>query len=168
MHAFRAAHGARDARKKLDLRDESGDRIIAGRRASARTLVTEAIMRREIGLDLEKLLNTIQLASSLDLSEHPEVQSSILNFGIPDIVHRSIDEFAVDDIAFELAVALKRFEPRIVPRSIQVRRDMSVSTVELKVRFQISAEISMRPENVPVEFVADIEVASGKIVVGHV
>ncbi len=31
MYAFREAHAARDARKKLDLRDEAGERIVAGR-----------------------------------------------------------------------------------------------------------------------------------------
>ena len=36
MHVFRAAHEAKDANKKLDLRDEAGDRIIAGRRLPAR------------------------------------------------------------------------------------------------------------------------------------
>ena len=42
MLAFRSAHAARDARKKLDLRDESGERVIAGRRAAGRMPITEA------------------------------------------------------------------------------------------------------------------------------
>ena len=46
MHAFRAAHDARDAKKKLDLRDEeSGERIIAGRRGPARAAITEPVLR---------------------------------------------------------------------------------------------------------------------------
>ena len=32
MYAFRGAHEARDAKKKLDLRDEAGERVIANRR----------------------------------------------------------------------------------------------------------------------------------------
>ena len=31
MYAFRTAHEARDAKKKIDLRDESGERVIASR-----------------------------------------------------------------------------------------------------------------------------------------
>jgi len=36
MFAFRSAHAARDAKKKLDIRDAAGERVIAGRRTSAR------------------------------------------------------------------------------------------------------------------------------------
>ena len=41
MYAFRSAHAARDANKKIDLRDESGERVIAGRRSASRTPITE-------------------------------------------------------------------------------------------------------------------------------
>ena len=67
MLAFRAAHEARDARKKLDLRDQSGERIIAGRRSTGRHPISEALLRREVSHDLETLLNTIALESTLDL-----------------------------------------------------------------------------------------------------
>ena len=46
MYAFRGAHAARDAKVKLDLRDEAGERIIAGRRAAVRTAITEPTLIR--------------------------------------------------------------------------------------------------------------------------
>ena len=55
MHAFRSAHAARDATKKIDLRDESGERIIAGRRSAGRSPITELQLRREVARDLELL-----------------------------------------------------------------------------------------------------------------
>ncbi|TBW36653.1 type VI secretion system baseplate subunit TssE [Siculibacillus lacustris] len=167
MYAFRAAHAAKDATKKLDLRDR-GERVIAGRRASAGSLVTEAVLRREVARDLEALLNTINLNSTQRLDDVPHVADSILNFGIPDIVHRSIDEKGVDDIVAELEAAFRRFEPRLAGHTVKVRRDRTVGIDELKVRFYVAAEITMSPENVPVEFVADVEVDSGKIVLSRV
>lgn len=167
MHAFRAAHAARDATTRQDLRDEQGERVIAGRRATARALINEVVLRREVSRDLESLLNTVNLNSTQRLDGYDEVAASILNYGIPDIVHRTIDEEGVDEIVGEIETAIRIFEPRIARRSIVVRRDRWVGGDDLKVRFVVSAELLMSPENVPVEFVADVEVDSGKIVLNR-
>ena len=44
MFAFRSAHAARDANKKIDLRDEAGERVIAGRRSAGRAPITEFVL----------------------------------------------------------------------------------------------------------------------------
>jgi len=163
VFAFRAAHQARDAKKKLDLRDESGERVLAGRRASPRQVITESLLRREVSQDLGALMNTVNLGSSIDLQEFPNVGHSILNYGIPDVAQRSINEFTVDDIGREIAAALHDFEPRIVSDTIRVTRDNTVRAESLKVRFVVRADLSCTPLDVPVEFVADIEVDTGKI-----
>ena len=67
MHAFRSAFEARDSKKKLDLRDESGERVIASRRTAARAAITEPTLRREVARDLDALMNTIALESTQDL-----------------------------------------------------------------------------------------------------
>ncbi len=73
MSAFRTAHRAKDARKDFDLRDGAGDRVMAGRRASARAQVTEREMQLQVQIDLGNLLNTVNMAASQDLSDHTEV-----------------------------------------------------------------------------------------------
>ena len=168
MHAFRAAHAAKDAKSRVDLRDAHGDRVLAGRRASARALINETMLRREVSRDLEALLNTVNMNSTQRLDDFEEVARSILNYGIPDIVHRSIDEDGVDEIVGEIETAIRIFEPRISARSIAVRRDRTVDPDALKIRFVVAAELLMSPENVPVEFVADVEVDSGKILLNRV
>jgi type VI secretion system protein ImpF len=167
MYAFRGAHAAKDAKKKLDLRDEAGDRIIASRRATARGAITETLLRREVALDLAALMNTIALESSIDLNAHNHVRKSVLNFGFPDLVHRSIDELSTNDIAKELRAVLTHYEPRLLPESIQVARDSTVDKAELKIRFIVNAELSCEPLNVPVEFIADVEFDSGKILINR-
>jgi type VI secretion system protein ImpF len=93
----------------------------------------------------------------------PEVRRSVLNYGIPDLVHRSIDEGGVVDVAGELERALVDFEPRLVPQTIRAARDLSVRASELQIRFLVRADMKCDPLNVPVEFVADVEVETGKI-----
>ena len=47
--------------------------------------------------------------------------------------------------------------------SIKARRDDTVSPDELKVRFLVSAALKTQPVEVPVQFVAEVELDSGKI-----
>src|ERR1700681_4133373 len=92
MYVFRAAHDAKDAKKKVDIRNEAGERVIAGRRLRARQVVTEIVLRREVARDLDALLNTIAMESTVDMTEVPFARKSILNFGLPDVTKRTIDE----------------------------------------------------------------------------
>src|SRR3954470_21881413 len=92
MFAFRGAHEARDAKTKLDLRDEDGERVIAGRRSSVRTAITEPMLRREVARDLEALMNTLAIESAQDPERLDYVPRSIFLFVLPDVTHRSIDE----------------------------------------------------------------------------
>jgi type VI secretion system protein ImpF len=163
MYAFRAAHEKRDAKAKLDLRDESGDRVIASRRATTRTPISESGLRREVLNDVLDLMNTTNLGSAMDLSDAPQVQSSILNYGFPDLSWRTIDENSLHEVAREIEVALIAFEPRLAKGSIQARRDVNVKVDDLKLKFLVKADLRARPVDVPVEFVAEVELDSGKI-----
>ena len=163
MHAFRAANAARDAKTMIDLRTEHGERLIAGRRTSGRTPVSETVLRKEVARDLESLMNTVALESTEDLAGFAQVQNSILNYGFPDIAHRSIDEISVDDLSDEIRAVLTRYEPRLERGSIRAARDMSARADELKLRFVVQADLRCDPLNVPVEFVADVDLDSGGI-----
>jgi type VI secretion system protein ImpF len=163
MLAFRAANAAKDARTRIDLRTEHGERLIAGRRASGRTPISEAVLRKEVARDLEALMNTVAFESTEDLTGFARVQQSILNFGFPDIAHRSIDEISVDDLGNEIRSVLMTYEPRLHQETIRATRDMSARPEELKLRFVIQAELRCDPLNIPVEFVADVDLDSGGI-----
>jgi type VI secretion system protein ImpF len=166
MHVFRAAHEAKDAKQAVDLRNAAGERVISSRRLRARQVITEPVLRREVWRDLEALLNTIALESTIDMSESPYARKSILNFGIPDVTHRSIDEVGVIDVAEEIRAAIVNYEPRLAAASLHVERDLSVDPVELKIRFIVRADLTCDPVHVPVEFIADV-VDSGKILVNR-
>jgi type VI secretion system protein ImpF len=162
MHVFRAAHAVRDAQQEVDLRDQ-GERVIASRRVAARIPISERELRKLVDSDLVALLNTTNLNSAEDLATAPEVRKSILNFGFPDLTRRTIDERRAFDIAQEIEAVLADFEPRLARDSIKARRDKAVTPDELRIRFLVSAELRMVPVNVPTEFVAEVEVDSGKV-----
>jgi type VI secretion system protein ImpF len=163
MYAFRSAFEARDAKKKIDQRDKAGERMIASRRISPRAAISEPVLRREVAHDLEALANTVALESSLDLSGYEQVRRSVLNYGLPDLAHRSIDESSLDGIKDEIRVALANYEPRLAAETIRVERDTDVDRAELKIRFVVNADLLCQPVAVPVEFIAEVELDSAKV-----
>jgi type VI secretion system protein ImpF len=166
MHVFRAAHEAKDAAKKLDIRTESGDRVVARRRLPARQAITDPVLRGEVSRDLESLLNCIAIGATIDLADMPFVRKSILNYGLPDIVHRTIDERSVGNIPEEIKQAIMTYEPRLAGASLEIERDMSVDSTDLKIRFLVRADLTCYPVRVPVEFIADV-IDTGKIVINR-
>jgi type VI secretion system protein ImpF len=162
MQVFRVAHRERDANVPLDVR-EGGERVLASRRTTARMPISESELRRLVNSDLGALLNTVNLNAAEDLSDAPEVRKSIVNFGFPDLARLSVGESAVSGLAREIETALRHFEPRLVRGSIKARRDDTISTDQLRVRFLVSAELRVHPVDVPTQFVAEVELDSGKI-----
>jgi type VI secretion system protein ImpF len=166
MHVFRAAHAAKDATKALDMRTETGERVVAGRRLRARQVITEPVLRREVSRDLEDLLNTVAMESTVDMSEAEWVRKSVLNFGLPDISHYGVDALAIRKLPDEIRAAIVNYEPRLAAASLQIERDPNPDGDELRVRFLVRADLSCEPVHVPVEFTADIT-AAGEITVNR-
>jgi type VI secretion system protein ImpF len=168
MYAFRAAHEKKDAKTPLDLRDSGGERVIASRRVTSRSPISEAGLRREVMTDLISLFNTTNLDSAQELSTAPETRRSILNYGFPDLSWRTLDENGLSQVAREIEIALADFEPRLERNSIQARRDETAREDELKLRFLVKADLISRPLNAPLEFVAEIELDTGKFKIDRV
>ena len=148
---------------RLDLRDEDGERVIAGRRASLRRPVREAVLRAEVARNLADLLNTCSLGSSEDLTELDYVERSILNYGIEDLAATTLESNDVGALGEDMRKAIVDFEPRIAPETIRIARDTNVADKELLIRFIVEAELRANPLNVAVEFVAEIETDNAKI-----
>ncbi|KZL12578.1 Gene 25-like lysozyme [Pseudovibrio axinellae] len=75
-------------------------------------------LRRSIQRDLEWLFNTTHLGSDINLDGLPEVKSSVLNFGIPDL--GALTNKSVEDIETILREAIANFEPRIIEDTLVV------------------------------------------------
>ena len=163
MFAFRTAHEKHDAKKALDIRTADGERVIAARRAPSRAPISESGLRREVSGDLGDLFNTTNLDAACSLEEAPEVARSVLNFGFPDLSDRTIDENRVVEISQEIGVALKTFEPRLVTETLAVGRQPFIDAEGLRIKFTVKADLRSEPLDVPVEFVAEVELDSGKI-----
>ena len=163
MRAFRDAFEKRDATKQLDLRSADGEAVISGRRATPRNSVNESVLKQELAEDLSALLNTVNLSSIEDLNGFDEVQSSILNFGIDDLTAIAADSREAQGIAPRLQQILRDHEDRLVSGSVRLSAEAVTNETSARIAVHISAEMHASPNDVPVEFVADVESYSGKV-----
>jgi type VI secretion system protein ImpF len=162
MYAFRDAFREGDARKNNDVRVD-GERVISGRSTLRRSGAAESLLREDLAIDLVSLLNTIDLASVIDLADLPYVSRSVVNFGLYDLTHLTSDETRVEDVGRNLATALLQHEPRLKRETLHVERDKEFDDVTQRIRLNVAAEMSSRPFDVPVEFVAEVDLGSGKV-----
>ncbi len=162
MFAFRDAFDVGDARKRIEER-VGGERVISGRSSLKRRGADETVLKRNLAVDLLALVNTIDLGSAVDLTDVEYVGRSVLNFGLYDVSHLTSEEMGVDAIARNLSAALIQHEPRLNSETLQVQRDTTFDDVNQRIRFTVSAEMACKPLDVPIEFVAEIDVGSGKV-----
>lgn len=163
LYAFREAAEARDSRRTDLQYDQDGARIVSQRTGQRQRGANEAVLKRNLAIDLEHLANTVNLASVIDLDAYPAIRRSVLNFGIDDLTHLTAGSSEADELGEVLRAALIAHEPRLVPESLSVeRRDESDDSAQ-RISFFAHAEMKCRPVDIPLEFVADIDVGSGKV-----
>lgn len=164
MFAFRDAYEKQDADKAEDVRVD-GERVISERNSIRRRGTEETLLRHDLTRDLSSLLDTTDLASATDIEEFEYVRKSILNFGIYDLTHVILNADATDEVMDNLRRALLQHEPRLQPESLLITRTDTSDDVGQRVRFSIRAEMMCKPLDIPVEFVAELDSSSGKVVV---
>lgn len=162
MLAFREAFQEGDAKKRIEERI-GGERVVSGRGALRRRGADETLLKRDLAVDLLSLANTIDLASAVDISELDYVKRSVVNFGLPDFSALTSLELGVNEIGGQLKDALLAHEPRLRPETIHIEKTIEVDDESHRVSFSVTAEMAASPLDLPMEFIAEVEVASGKM-----
>ncbi len=166
MFAFRDAHLKRDADKEEDHR-VLGERVVSERSAIRRRGADEALLKRDLAEDLGNLVDTIDLDSAIDLTDRPYVRKSVLNFGLYDLTHVVIDTGAADEVIGNLKRAILQHEPRLSPETLVIEAAPidKHGDVNQRIKFKVRAELICKPLDIPIEFVAELDNTSGKVIV---
>jgi type VI secretion system protein ImpF len=146
------------------LRPSILDRLIAGETGAGARSVYQYIgvreLRDSIARDLEWLLNT-KLTRLLDLDRFPEAKDSILTYGVPDFStyswRNASDANAISRILEE---TIRRFEPRLLPRSIRVEVLPHADVDDFTLGFRINAVLDVDPIHEAVSFDTAIDFES--------
>lgn len=120
-------------------------------------------LKQAVRRDIEWLLNTRRLLD-LKLDRFPEASASILNYGIPDFSQFSATSGEdCGQLCGLITEALRRFEPRLEPRSIQVEYVRRDELTGIRTVFRIRGILHVDPVRVPVSFDTHIEMDTGAI-----
>lgn len=127
-------------------------------------VLTMPQLRRSVLRDLAWLFNTVNLNAGTDLSHHPLVAASVVNFGIPDLTGRAAAGLSPRLIETIMREAILRFEPRILPHTVRIRAMVSDERMDRSsIAFEVEGELWGQP--LPTHFLLNTEV---DLETGHV
>ena len=124
----------------------------------------ESALRATVRRELTWLLNTTNLGAAQDLSAYPEVETSVLNYGLPDLTGRASTGKAVRDRSKQIKEAILHFEPRMDASKVEVEA-RGGSDRDNAITFMIRGDVVSAVKAMPVQFLADVEVETGEAVV---
>jgi type VI secretion system protein ImpF len=114
--------------------------------STERRFISMRRLRECVCRDLAWLLNTASLETSEDLQRYPEVQRSVLNFGLPSLTGR----------------AATSIEPRL--SRVAVSPELSGDRMDTRtLSFRVEAELWGRPASQSVSLRTSLDVESGNI-----
>lgn len=174
LACFAESYKQHDSRRDAAFRRNGGDtqsstdpdeNVLSAAVEMRRRGLTEAEFRQSVVDSLTDIVNTVDLQSSEDIRDLEYVSRSILNYGIYDLTHLTSEEAGLSVIEQNVTAALVNFEPRIVKESVQVTREVVFNDVNQSLRLSIFAELSSKPMEIPVEFVAEVDMSMGKVTI---
>jgi type VI secretion system protein ImpF len=163
MNVFRQAARDRDASKEDTTVTDDGGRVLSTRSVERREGASQATLRDHLARDLSGLLSTINLESAIDLEGLDHVRASVLNYGMQDLTRLTTDDVRTQRLSRDLRDALLAHEPRLIGGSLVVTLRKGRSDRNQRICFDIQAEMSARPIDVPLEFEAEIDTGAGKV-----
>lgn len=163
MNVFRSAAESRDARGSETTEDFGADRVLSSRSVERRDGAGEQQLRSNLAADLSSLLGTINLESVEDLEGLDHVRESILNYGMQDMSRFTTSNIENTRLLRGLRNALIAHEPRLIAGSVDVRLRSTSEDSRQRAAVNITADMAARPVDLPLEFVAEIDIGAGKI-----
>lgn len=114
--------------------------------------------------DLTWLLNTECFESVADLESVPQVQSSVLNFGIPAVTGVTASGLQLTKLERQVRNALIAFEPRLLKEKLLVEAllsddEMSRNTLV----FDINGELWAQPVPIRLHLRTELDLETGKV-----
>lgn len=123
----------------------------------------ERELRGCIQRDVAWLLNDTCFGAAVSLDDYPEIKTSVLNQGLPELTGRALDHAAMDRRALEVTEAIRAFEQRLRPDSIIVRFNKDLVESENKLQVSISGEIRNAVEESWIELTTTVDLDDGHI-----
>lgn len=120
-------------------------------------------LREIIQRDLVWLLNTSDNASTIDASRFPNAAKSVLNFGIREVAGDYSTKERAELIRRSITEAIRNYEPRIHPGSIDVRLRVGQDSSQSHITYDIRADMWAQPMPVELYLRSEVDVTTGQL-----
>jgi type VI secretion system protein ImpF len=119
--------------------------------------------------DLQWLLNASNMDQINDLENHPQVQNSVLNYGIPDLTGLTASGVKVPELERRIRDAIWRFEPRILRHTLRVTARLHGKLANNNALvFEIAGEMWAQPLPLQLYMRTEVDLDSGSVLVKEV
>lgn len=120
-------------------------------------------LRASVLRDLGWLLNTVNLAAVEDLEDWPLIERSVVNYGIPDLAGHTASNVDFYRLEQMLAEAVRAFEPRILPHTVQVQTVTQRNEIEHNaVAFEIRGMLWAQPAPLALVLQTELDLETGE------
>lgn len=114
--------------------------------------------------DLTWLLNTECLEAAVPLTETPQVQNSVLNFGIPAVAGVTASGVELTKLERQVKNAIIAYEPRILKAKLEVKALFSHELMSRKTLvFEINGELWAQPVPIRMYLRTELDLETGKV-----
>jgi type VI secretion system protein ImpF len=143
------------------LTDEAPDEQSESR---SRRVISMNRLRALVKRDLAWLLNTGHMEALQDLSDYPEVQRSVINYGMPDLSGAAVAGLTSDQIERMVKTAILTFEPRVLTNSLDIRSQVSPENMNRNaIVFEIVGQLWAQPLPSELFLKTEMDLESGKV-----
>lgn len=121
-------------------------------------------LRRSVLRDLGWLLNSGNLETTDDLTDYPQVVTSVLNYGVSDLAGVTVTAKNVPAMERQIRQAIVNFEPRILENSLKVRIEADKEKMSIKsVTFRIEGQLWAQPLPISLYLSTDLDLDTGGV-----
>jgi type VI secretion system protein ImpF len=131
--------------------------------------VTDAELRDLVRRDLTWLFNTTHMETGIDFEHYPNVKTSVLNFGLPDLTGRMLSSIDTERLRTHVLETIRNYEPRLMRDSITigVRVGASRSGTGALI-IDIKSDLWAEPLPLALYLRTEVDVESGRVAVNEI
>lgn len=123
-------------------------------------------IRECVKRDLDWLLNSHNFKPQEDLDDFPEIKSSVLNYGLPDMTGITASSVDLREMEKLIKQALLDYEPRIIRRTLNVKLMAEESMIDHNaLTFEIEGELMADPLPIHLHLKTQLELENGDMLI---
>jgi type VI secretion system protein ImpF len=131
-----------------------------------RRVFTTRQLREAVLRDLSWLLNTAQRMGTEESESNPDVYSSVLNYGVPDLTGMTTGGLDLVTLEKTIARAIRAFEPRIMPETLRVTAALDEKSMSGKALvFEVRGDLWAQPVPEPLYLKTEVDLETGQYAV---